>query len=67
MCAQANCRQVIGLLGDLATCMGPQVGMYYQAPWVNQLVDHLKSFSDKESQETVGWAVEQIREACQSK
>lgn len=64
--SQDNFRAVAGLLGDLAGCCGAQVAQYFQAQWIREMLEHLKTApgSDNESKETALWAWDQIQQAC---
>jgi len=50
---------VAGLLGDLAGCLKGQIAQNFQAVWIREMLEHLKSaHNDNESKETAMWAWE---------
>ena len=54
------------MLGDLAGAMKGQIAQYFQAQWIREMLEHLKSAAgDNESKEMASWAWEQIQQACQ--
>lgn len=59
----SNFKAIAGLLGDLAGCMRGQIGMYFNEPWVREMLEHLKSTGDNEGKELATWAWDQIRAA----
>jgi len=55
---------ILGLVGDIAACIGPFIKEMLQAPWVERLILVLKSdVADEDARETAEWALEQIKKA----
>lgn len=55
---------ILGLVGDIAACVGPYIKSLLGAPWVERLILVLKSeVADQEARETAEWALEQIKKA----
>jgi hypothetical protein len=55
---------ILGLVGDIAACIGPFIKGMLQAQWVERLILVLKSdVADYEAKETAEWALEQIKKA----
>ena len=55
---------ILGLVGDIAACIGPFIKDMLSAPWVERLILVLKSdVADEDARETAEWALEQIKKA----
>ena len=44
--------------------MQGQISSFFQAPWIKEMLEHLKLSGDNESKETALWAWDQIQQAC---
>jgi hypothetical protein len=59
---------ILGLVGDIAACVGPYIKNILNAPWVERLIVILKSdLADEEAREIAEWALEQIKNAISAK
>lgn len=59
---------ILGLVGDIAACIGPHIKDMLRAPWVERLIVVLKSdLADEDARETAEWALEQIKKAISGK
>jgi hypothetical protein len=55
---------ILGLVGDIAACIGPYIKDMLRAPWVERMILILKSdIADEDARETAEWALEQIKKA----
>lgn len=53
-------RDVLGLIGDLANCVGPRIKDSLRQPFIEKLVHYHKNEPDQNSKEIAEWTMEQI-------
>lgn len=50
---------ILGLVGDIAACIGPYIKVMIQTAWIQNLIIRLKSdVADEDARETAEWALE---------
>ena len=54
---------MVGLLGDMASLLGPQIGQHLKQPFVEMLIITLQNQPDADSRETAKWALDSIKQA----
>jgi importin subunit beta-1 len=55
----------VGLVGDIAQLMGPQMKQHLNQPWVGQLLNDAVSSGDQSLMEVATWAHGVVQQACQ--
>jgi hypothetical protein len=55
----------MGLLGDYADCVGPQIKdvLLSNMGWIEQFIIKMRGMQDQECQEAANWAYKQIKVA----
>ena len=63
---QEQIKNILGLVGDLANCLGPALATHLRAaPFVEQMIVGMRNEQDAEAREIAQWAFEQIAKALQ--
>ncbi len=60
------CKMVLGLIGDVADCIGPHIKDYLKQGYIEKLVVHLNNQTDTEYTETANWAMKRIEQSIRS-
>jgi hypothetical protein len=59
-------KSVLGLVGDMADCVGPQIIPLLKSQFVEQLILALRAANDSDSQEVANWAYKKIKHSLDS-
>jgi hypothetical protein len=57
---------VLGLIGDIASCIGNHIKEHLRQPFIEKLIIGLQNDSDPDSKEIAQWALQQIKNALQA-
>ena len=58
---QAAYKSVLGLIGDIADCIGADIKNLLQTPFVEQLILMMQNTNDQECKDVAAWTLKQIR------
>jgi hypothetical protein len=60
---KSMCKSVLGLIGDLADCIGVRIQAQLQLQFVETLILMLRASNESESQDVSNWAYKKIRQS----
>ena len=58
-------KNILGLIGDIASCIGPQIKDLLRQPFIERMILALQQDSDPQYQEIAHWTLQQIKVAAQ--